>query len=71
MAQRRADGAHIPATVEDDHYWTKAVILPPHRDPYVPASSGCPEILRSVDWAAARALAAAAGGYLDGLPHLM
>jgi hypothetical protein len=41
MAQRRADGAVIPATVEDDHYWTKAAILPPHRDPHVPASTGC------------------------------
>jgi hypothetical protein len=68
MAQRRADGAAIPATVEDGHYWTKAVILHSHREPHVPASTGCPAILRSVDWAAARALAVAGGGYLDGLP---
>jgi hypothetical protein len=49
MDQRRADGAVIPATAEDDHYRAKAVVPPPHRDPHVPVSTGCPAILRSVD----------------------
>jgi hypothetical protein len=28
--------AHPRHCVEDDHFWTKAVILPPHRDPHLP-----------------------------------